>query len=219
MTNPISPGTAYASYLLILCAQINALQPMDPHINGYWSKFLVHNVPTNAKLPDIKTEIETTYPSLLLAQAPHWLVPEERHLNKTSSTLVVSLIGAIDLKHLRTTSLAICNCICHITASFAWSPTSHCHYCQGYRYHTKLCKADKPTCAVYTQQYATYNYFYPISTCCTGGACIHPPFKYASYGAAHKANDPQCPVHIKHLTTLHNTTEPTPQDETIEPQV
>jgi hypothetical protein len=218
-TNPTTPATAYASYLPMLSAEINALQPMDPRINGHWTKFLVHNVPTNAKLPDIKTEIETTYPSLYLATEPRWLVPEECHLNKTSSTLVISLIGATDLKHLGTTSLAICNCLCHINAYFAWTPARNCHHCQGYGHHMKLCKADKPTCAMCAQQHATCDHFCPISTCHAGGTCIHPPFKYASCGTARKANDPQCPVHVKHLTTLPDTTEPTPQDETMEPQV
>jgi hypothetical protein len=59
-TNPTTPATAYASYLPMLSAEINTLQPTDPRINGRWTKFLIHNVPTNTKLPDIKTEIETT---------------------------------------------------------------------------------------------------------------------------------------------------------------
>jgi hypothetical protein len=218
-TNPTTPATAYASYLPMLSAEINALQPMDPRINGCWTKFLIHNVPTNAKLPDIKTEIETMYPSLRLAQDPRWLVPEERRLNKTSSTLVISRIRAMDLKHLGTTSLAICHRMCRITTYFAWTPTSHCHHCQGYGRHMKLCKADKPTCAVCAQQYATSDHFCPISTCRARGACIHRPVKCASCGAAHKANNPQCPVRVKHLTAPHDTTEPTPQDETMEPQV
>jgi hypothetical protein len=119
MTNPTTPATAYASYLPMLSAEINALQPTDPCINGHWIKFLVYNVPTNTKLPDIKTAIETTYPSLHLAQDPCWIIPEEHRLNISSSTLVISLIGAMDLKHLSTTSLTICNCIYHITEYFA----------------------------------------------------------------------------------------------------
>jgi hypothetical protein len=66
-TNPTTPGTAYASYLLMLLAEIKSLQPMHARINGRWSKFLVHNIPTNANLPAIKAEIESTYPSLRLA--------------------------------------------------------------------------------------------------------------------------------------------------------
>jgi hypothetical protein len=218
-TNPTTPATAYASYLQMLTADIKALQPMDPRINGRWSKFLVHNVPTKAKLLAIKAEIETTYPSLRLAQNPCWLVPEECRLNKTSSTIVISLIGAIDIKRLGTTSLTICNHMCRINAYFSWTPASHCNHCQGYGHHTKLCKADKPTCTVCTQQHATRDHSCPIPTCRAGGACTHPPLKCASCGAAHKANDPLCPVRVKHLTDLRNTTEPTPQDETMESQV
>jgi hypothetical protein len=118
-TNPTTPATAYKSYLLMLSTEINALQPTDPRINGYWTKFLVHNVPTSAKLPDIKNEIETTYPSLHLTTEPRWLVPEERRINKNASTIVISLIGGTDLKHLGITSLAICNCLCCINAYFA----------------------------------------------------------------------------------------------------
>jgi hypothetical protein len=218
-TNPTTPATAYASYLPMLSAEIKSLQPTDPRINGCWSKFLVHNVPTNAKLPAVQAEIETTYPSLRLAQDPHWLVPKECRLNKNSSTLVFSLIGTIDLKRLGATSLAICNRMCRINAYFSWTPASHCNHCQGYGHHTKLCKADKPTCAMCTQQHATRDHSCPIPTCHTGGAYIHPPFKCASYGAAHKANHPLCPVRVKHLTDLRNTAELTPQDETMEPQV
>jgi hypothetical protein len=103
----------------MLFAEINALQPSDPRVNGQWTKLLVDNVPTNAKRADIKTEIETIYPSLHLATEPRWLVPEECRLNKNSSSIVISLIGATDLKHLSITSLAICNRLCHINAYFA----------------------------------------------------------------------------------------------------
>jgi hypothetical protein len=75
-TNPTTPATAYASYLPMLSAEINALHPMDPHINRHWTKFLVHNIPTNAKLPDVKAEIETTYPSLHLATEPPLACPQ-----------------------------------------------------------------------------------------------------------------------------------------------
>jgi hypothetical protein len=218
-TNPTTPATAYASYLQMLSADIKALQPTDPCINGRWSKFLVHNVPTKADIRAVKTAIELTYPSLHLAQNPRWLVHEERRLNKTSSTIVISLIGAIDIKRLGTTSLAICNRMCRIDAYFSSTPASHCNNCHGYGHHTKLCKADKPTCAVCTQQHATWHHSCPIPTCRAGGACIHPPFKYASCGAAYKAKDPLCPVRVKHLTGVCNTTELTPQDQTMEPQV
>jgi hypothetical protein len=69
-TNPTTPATTYASYLQMLTANIKSLQPPDPCINRCWTKFLVHNVPTKARLPAVKAEIETMYPSLHLAQEP-----------------------------------------------------------------------------------------------------------------------------------------------------
>jgi hypothetical protein len=118
-TNHTTPATAYAPCLPMLSAEIKSLKPTDPRINGRWSKFLVHNIPTNANLPAIKAEIKSTYPSLHLEQDPRWLVPTECRLNKTSSTLIISLIGAIDLKRLGTTSLTICNHMCRINAYFS----------------------------------------------------------------------------------------------------
>jgi hypothetical protein len=218
-TNPTTPATAYASYLPMLSAEIKSLKPMDPRINGRWSKFLVHNVPTNANLPTVRGEIESTYPSLHLTQEPRWLVPEECRLNKTSTTVIISLIGVIDLKRLGTTSLAIYNRMCRINAYFSWTPGSHCNHCQGYGHYTKLCKADRPTCTVCTQQYATKDHPCPIPTCHASGPYTHPPFKCAACGVAHKANDPLCPAQVKHLTDVHNTAKPTPQDETMEPEI
>jgi hypothetical protein len=126
----------------MLSAEIEALKPTDPHINGCWSKVLVHNVPTNAKLLAITAEIESIYPSLHLAWDPCWLIPTEYYLNKPSSTLVISLISAIDLKYLGIILLTICNCICRINTYFSWTPASYCNHYQGYGHNTKLYKAD-----------------------------------------------------------------------------
>jgi hypothetical protein len=169
-TTLTTPATAYKPYLPMLAAKIRALKPTDPRVNGRWSKFLVHNIPTSANLPLVKAEIESMYPSLHLAQDPRWVVPAEHRLNKSSSTLVVSLIGLIDLKQLGTISLAICNRMCRINAYVSWTATSQYNHCQGYRHHTKLCKADKPTCTVCAQQHTTRDHSCPISTCRAGGA-------------------------------------------------
>jgi hypothetical protein len=70
-TTLTTPATVYKPYLPMLATEIRALKPTDPRVNGRWSKFLVHNVPTNANLPLVKAEIESMYPSLHLAQDPH----------------------------------------------------------------------------------------------------------------------------------------------------
>jgi hypothetical protein len=149
-------------------------------------------------------------------QEPRWLVPEESRLNKTASTIVISLQGAIDLKCLGTNTLVLCNHKCRVTEYFSWTPTSHCHNCQGYGHHTKLCKEKKPTCAICAQQYSTKDHPCLIPTCLAGKSGNHPPLKCAAYGASHKATDPLCPVRIKHLTASRNKATAPEQDELME---
>jgi hypothetical protein len=218
-TNPTTPATAYTPYMPMLLNEIKPLKPTIGQINSRWTKFLVHNIPTDAALESVGREIERTYPTLRLMQEPRWLVPTERRLNKTSSTIVISLHGAIDLTRLGTSRLAIQNRICRITEYFSWTPNSHCRNCQGYGHHTKLCKAEKPICAVCAQQHITKDHLCPIPTCRAGKSCTHPPLKCAACGAPHKATDPLCPVRIRHLTASRNKG-PTPEDdESMEPNL
>jgi hypothetical protein len=215
-TNPTTPATAYTPYLPMLLNEIKPLNPATGQLNGRWTKFLVHNVPTDAALDSIGCEIERPYPTLRLMQEPRWLVPTERRLNKNSSTIIISLHGAIDLTRLGTSRLAIRNHICRIMEYFSWTPNSHCHNCQGYGHHTRLCKAEKPTCAICAQQHSTKDHLCPIPTCRAGNSCTHPPLKCAACGASHKATDPLCPVRIRHLTASWNKATTPEQDESME---
>jgi hypothetical protein len=113
-TNPTTKAAAYAPYLQILANATKCLKPLETKINECWSTFLLYNIPTNANLSAVKAEIESTYPSLHLGEDPYWLVLTECRLNKTTSILVITLIGIINHKCLGTTSLTICNCLCHI---------------------------------------------------------------------------------------------------------
>jgi hypothetical protein len=215
-TNPTIPTSAYTPYMPILLNEIKSLRPKIGNTNSRWTKFLVHNVPTDITTADLKFVLEANYPTLQLMQEPRWLVPTERRLNKTASTIVISLQGALDLKRLGTTTLALCNRKCRVTAYFSWTPTSHCHNCQGYGHHTKLCKEEKPTCAICAQQHSTKDHPCPIPTYLAGKSCNHPPLKCAACGASHKATDPLCPVRIKHLTASRNKAPAPGQDESME---
>jgi hypothetical protein len=114
-TNHTTPAVAYKPYLQLFTNHITPFTPTASDINTRWSKFLVHNIPTGALPSVIKEQIELTYPTLHLAQTPRWLVPTDRRANKQASTLVISLLGTIDLKRLGTTTLTLCNRKCRIT--------------------------------------------------------------------------------------------------------
>jgi hypothetical protein len=108
-TNHTTPAAAYKPYLQLLTNRMERFTPTTSEINTRWSKFLVHNIPTDALPSVIKEQIELTYPTLHLAQTPRWLVPTDRRTNKQASTLVIALLDTIDLKHLGTTTLTVCN--------------------------------------------------------------------------------------------------------------
>jgi hypothetical protein len=216
-TNHTTPAAAYKPYLQLFTNQLTCFTPTAAEIKTRWSKFLVHNIPTNASPSVIQEQIELIYPALRLGQTHCWLVPTDRRASKQVSTLVISLLGTIDLKHLGTTTLTLCNRKCRIAPYFSWNPDSHCHNCQGYGHHTKLCKAEKPTCAVCAQQHSTKHHLCTIPTCRAGKSCTHPPLKCAACGASHKATDPLCPERIRHISDSRHKAPAPEEDELMEP--
>jgi hypothetical protein len=216
-TNPTTPASAYTPYMPMLLNEIKSLKPTTGNTNSRWTKFLVHNIPTAANPAELKVMLEANYPTLQLMQEPRWLVPAERRLNKTASTIVISLQGALDLKRLGTNTLVLSNRKCRVTEYFSWTPTSHCRNCQGYGHHTKLCKEEKPTCAICAQQHNTKDHLCPIPTCRAGKTCTHPPLKCAACGASHKATNPLCPERIRHLSGSRHKAPAPEEDESMEP--
>jgi hypothetical protein len=164
-TNRAIPASAYTPCIPMLLNEIKSLKPTIRNTNSCWTKFLVHNIPTYTTTTKLKILLEANYPTLQLMQEPPWLVPTDLRLNKTASTVIISLQGALDLKYLGTNTLVLCNRKYRVTEYFSWTPTSRCRNCQGYGHHTKLCEEEKPTCAVCAQQHNTKDHPYLIPTC------------------------------------------------------
>jgi hypothetical protein len=216
-TNHTTPAAAYKPYMQLLTNNMNRFTPTATEINTCWSKFLVHNMTTKTSLSVIQEQIELFYPTLHLMQTPHWLVPTDCCANKQASILVIALLGMIELKHLSITTLTLCNQTCHIIPYFSWTSDSHCHNCQGYGHHTKLCKAEKPTCAICAQYHSMKDHLCMIPTCRAGNSYTHPPLKCATCGAPHKATDPLCPECIQHLSGSQHKAPAPEEDESMEP--
>jgi hypothetical protein len=214
--NPTILASAYTPYMPIILNAIKELRPISGNTNSRWTKFLVHNIPTNASLPVIRGMIESTYPTIKLMQEPYWLVPTECQLNKGASTIVISLQGALNMANICTNTLFICNQKCCISEYFSWTPTSQCHNCQGYSHHTKLCKVEKPTYTICTQQHSTKDHQCLIPSCHTGKSFTYPPLKYATCSAAQQSTNPLCPIHSSHLPANRHKAPNTTQDVTID---
>jgi hypothetical protein len=109
MTNHTTPAAAYKPYLQLLTNNMHYFIPTTSKINTRWSKVLIYNIPTDAPPSVIREQIQLTYPTLRLMQTPRWLVPTDRRTNKQASTLVIALLGTINLKYLGITTLTLYN--------------------------------------------------------------------------------------------------------------
>lgn len=187
-------GLEYDPYLNILVDAVRFLGPASARINEKWSKFLLHGVPTCSSLEAMRSDIETCYPALKLAQTPRWLSTAENRANKDASTIVISLRGNISLKQIGTTRLIIRNRSCTLADYVQFGPSTQCSKCQQYGHHTLHCSSKTAICAVCADEHPTKDHPCKILTCKAGLTCTHPPIKCAVCGEAHKSNDPKCPV-------------------------
>jgi hypothetical protein len=197
---------AYEPYLGILMDALSDVKPVSARVNERWSKFLLHNVPTDAPLEQIRADFETNYPALKLGMTPRWLSTPEKRAGKTASTIVVAVIGSITLDQIGVRTVAICNRLCRLEEYFGFSASTQCPNCQQYGHHPKKCTAPA-ACAVCALPHLTRDHPCTITTCKAGPACQHPPIKCVSCGSPHKATDPNCPTRIK-LIELRRPAQP-----------
>ncbi|KAL0630593.1 hypothetical protein Q9L58_010561 [Maublancomyces gigas] len=83
--------------------------------NAVWTSFLVYNVPTTSTPHQVATAIELNYPTLPLCRHPRWLTTADKRIEKTHSTMVITLPMPLTLAKLGLTTLAISNQVCRLT--------------------------------------------------------------------------------------------------------
>jgi hypothetical protein len=92
-TNPMTKASTYEPLLQIIANATSNLNPVETTINECWSKFLLHNVPTNSNLDAVHAEIEATYPSLCYGSTSHSSLHSLCPLSSYSLSLLVSFIN------------------------------------------------------------------------------------------------------------------------------
>ena len=83
-------------------------------IGKRFSQFLLHGVPTHLSLPDISNSIATNYPQLTQCHTPHLLTPPNRQEQKTTSTIVMTLIRNTKKADIGRHYLTVCNPECQL---------------------------------------------------------------------------------------------------------
>jgi hypothetical protein len=187
----------YEPYLGILEDALHEYPIASSRISQRWTRFIVHGIPTSATPENVRTEIETTYPSLKMGQTPRWLTSPERRQGKEASSMVITLIGEMTKKSLGANKLAMFNRECDIAEYITFGPTTRCNKCQQYGHPTQRCIASNHTCAVCALPHPTKEHPCAIGNCKAGHSCNHPPIRCANCQQPHKASDRNCPTYVK----------------------
>jgi hypothetical protein len=208
-------STNYEPYLGIFEDALHEFPITCSRISQRWSRFIIHGIPTTAEPDTVRTEIESTYPTLRMGQTPRWLTRPERRQGKETSSMVITLIGEITKKSLGAESLAVFNRECKIAEYITFGPSTRCNKCQVYGHPTQRCTADGYTCAVCAQPHATKDHPCAIMNCRAGHSCIHPPIRCVNCKEPHKATDRNCPTYVKIALALRRDTTAIAPDTTM----
>jgi hypothetical protein len=90
-------GFMYESYLDVIANAVERFGKATATVDEKWFKFLVMDVHTWLTQEAIREEIETKYPGLKLAQAPGWLLSQERRVGRGNSTMLLPFMGKVEI--------------------------------------------------------------------------------------------------------------------------
>jgi hypothetical protein len=196
-TSNIQNNIIYEDYTGIIGQALTYYDTCEQvEIGKRFSQFLLHGVPTHLSIPEIASSIATNYPQLVQGQTPRWLTPADRRVNKTDSTIVMTLTGDIKKAAIGRQHLIICNRECRLQEYIAYGRSTQCRNCQIFGHPAALCR-NEARCAVCVGVHETKNHPCAFPNCKMGPACTHPPIRCANCNNPHKASDPNCPERIK----------------------
>jgi hypothetical protein len=183
-------------FLPVIVKALEFIGPCTAKLSEPWTKFLLHGVPTDANLEDIREDVERYCPNIQLGQTPRWLANAENRKNKSHSTVVLAFLGSVTTSDLGGREIRVENRSCTITPYIPYGPQIQCFRCQQFGHPKERCNAD-PVCAVCAGPHLTQKHECPENICKGGYPCFHPFTKCAVCSGPHRASNRACPVRIK----------------------
>jgi hypothetical protein len=104
--------------------------------------FLVRDVPAWMSHEDISADIESKYSGLKLAQAPGWLVPRERREGHPNATILLALLGEVEIEQFGNRRLWIGNQSCKVDIYYEFAEYTQCPRCMGFGHPKQKCKPE-----------------------------------------------------------------------------
>jgi hypothetical protein len=190
----------YENYLGVIADALQRFGKATATLHEKWSKFLVRDVPAWMSGEDIRADIESKYLGLKLAQAPGWLVPPERREGRPNATILLALLGEVEIEQFGNRRLWIGNQSCKVDIYYEFAEYTQCPRCMGCGHPKQKCK-ETPRCAVCSGKHLTSEHICQTEGCHQGPTCSHPPIQCANCGTNHKATDRACIARAKAYLT------------------
>jgi hypothetical protein len=90
------------------------------------TKSLLHGIPTDANLEDIRDDVERYHPYIQLGQIPRWLANAKNYKNKSHSKMVLVFLGLVTTSDLGGREIGVENWSCTIIPYILYSPQTQC---------------------------------------------------------------------------------------------
>jgi hypothetical protein len=186
----------YESYLGIIANALQRFGKAMATLHKEWSKFLVRDMPTGMSDEDIRADFDSKYSGLKLDQAPEWLVPREKRERRAYATILLALLGVVEIEQFGNRRLWIGNQSFKVDMYYEFSEYTQCPRCMGFGHPKQMCKVTSRY-AVCAGKDLTSDHKCQKEGCRQGPTCSHSPIEWANCGTNHKATDRGCIARAK----------------------
>jgi hypothetical protein len=77
LTTGLHDNAELGEFLPVIIKALESIGPCTAKLSEPWTKFLLHGVPTDASLEDIREDVEQYCPNIQLGQTPRWLAMQK----------------------------------------------------------------------------------------------------------------------------------------------
>ena len=148
----------------------------------------------------LQKEIEQ-WNSIKLTREPMWLTKHENRINKSYSSIKISLSSKNELKNAIEKGMIIAGTNCNTVKFVSTKPETQCNKCQKFGHTTNTCNA-LAKCQFCANMHNTHNH--KCDMCESNQICPHIELKCANCDKKHHAKDASCEVYLALKSNVRN---------------
>ena len=133
-----------------------------------------------------------------------WLTKQENRINKSYSSIKISLSTKNELKNAIEKNMIIAETMCKTIEFISTKPETQCNKCQKFEHATNTCNSSAK-CQFCADLHNTYSH--QCDTCKSNQICPHIDLKCANCDKKHHAKDASCEVYLALKSNARNIDE------------